>query len=129
MIPFSSPSIAGESGEIVALMLFGERDPAPVELGHNGAGKFHSDVWALRYTPPAKDSDAGVDIAAGFSFERVQDGNEAHSGGEERPQPRGWFGADVWEDADGAGRVVVFGGLNGENARLGDLWLGQLSKN
>ncbi|KAJ9107311.1 hypothetical protein QFC21_000761 [Naganishia friedmannii] len=130
LIPFPSSSTTRESGDIVALMLFGERDPAPVELGHNGAGKFHSDVWALRYTPsPAdKDSNAQADIADGFSFQRVHMGHEAHPDGEERPEPRGWFGADLWTDGDGAGRVVVFGGLNGKNERLGDLWLGKLKQ-
>ncbi|KAJ9123410.1 hypothetical protein QFC22_001612 [Naganishia vaughanmartiniae] len=130
LIPFSFQSTISKAGNIVALMLFGERDPAPVELGHNGAGKFHSDVWALRYTPPLADKDdfKGVDGVAGFSFERVRDERGVQSDTMVTPEPRGWFGADICEDAGGDKQVVVLGGLNGKNQRLGDLWLGELTE-
>lgn len=105
------PYACANDASIVALMFFGERDPAPVELGHNGAGKFHEDVWALRYEPTGE-------LERGFAFERVQVEGEA-------PEPRGWFGAGVWRE-EGRERAVVYGGLNGKNERLGDLWIAQV---
>ena len=43
-------------------------------------------------------------------------------GGGERPVARGWFGADVVRGGEKEG-VVLQGGLDGSNARLGDVWL------
>lgn len=91
---------------IVAVMLFGERDPAPVELGHNGAGKFHDDSWAVRYEN------------GGFKFDRLEQKGDS-------PEPRGWFGSGAWKDGEKT-KVVVQGGLNGKNERLGDLWIGEI---
>ncbi|GHJ85953.1 hypothetical protein NliqN6_2355 [Naganishia liquefaciens] len=114
LVPYTSST----DPHLVALMLFGERDPAPVELGHNGAGKFHEDVWALRYLPPAEGAGEGEDVARGFSFVRIPaEGNT--------PEPRGWFGAGVWREGERE-RAVVLGGLNGKNERLGDLWIAEV---
>lgn len=77
------------------VMLHGERDPAPVALGHDGAGKFHSDVWVH--------GDKGWEEATSET---------------EGPQSRGWFASAVWND-----KIVVSGGLNGQNERLNDLFL------
>lgn len=107
MVPYTSAS----DPTVIGLVLFGERDPAPVELGHNGAGKFHDDVWAVRYTGDA--------LNEGFSFERL------NQKGDEKPEPRGWFGSGVWKDGTRM-KVVVQGGLNGKNERLGDLWIGEI---
>lgn len=109
LVPFTSAA----DPSLVALMFFGERDPAPVELGHDGAGKFHDDVWALRYVPE-KGS------LSGFSFEEIKAEGEA-------PEPRGWFAAGVWRDGS-RDRAVVYGGLNGKNERLGDLWIADINK-
>ncbi|KAI5449743.1 hypothetical protein NCC49_004108 [Naganishia albida] len=102
LVPYASPT----DPSIVAVMMFGERDPAPVELGHNGAGKFHDDVWAVRYENE------------GFKFERLEQNGDL-------PEARGWFGSDVWVDGKTI-KVVVQGGLNGKNERLGDLWIGEV---
>jgi hypothetical protein len=88
-------------------MFFGERDPAPVELGHNGAGKFHDDVWGLRYGP-----------SGSFSFEKVVAKGDT-------PEARGWFDAGTWREGSRE-RAVVYGGLNGKNERLGDLWVAEV---
>lgn len=102
LVPYASPT----DPSIVAVMMFGERDPAPVELGHNGAGKFHDDVWAVRYQDE------------GFKFERLEQNGDL-------PEARGWFGSGVWADGKTT-KVVVQGGLNGKNERLGDLWIGEV---
>lgn len=85
-------------GRTFLVTLFGERDPS--SLGHQGAGKMLGDVWAF-------------DVES-----RVW--TEVRQSGDARPVPRGWFAADVWDDHR---RVVVQGGLDESNARLGDLWV------
>ncbi|KDR71239.1 hypothetical protein GALMADRAFT_127176 [Galerina marginata CBS 339.88] len=91
-----------KGSDLVAVMFGGERDPAPAELGHDGAGFFRSDVWGLKYGANGE-----------WSWERavVKD--------EDVPQERGWFAADVTEN----GEIVVQGGLNEKNERIGDAWV------
>lgn len=84
------------------LTLFGERDPS--NLGHAGAGKMLSDVWAW-------------DVK-GEAWTRVE------NTGLESPECRGWFAADLLGDHS----VVVQGGLNEANERLGDVWVGKLEQ-
>jgi len=80
--------------------LFGESDPS--SLGHMGAGKMLSDAWAFSL------EDASWSLISAQSAER--------------PNGRGWFGADTVE-IDGREAVVVVGGLGEANERLGDVWL------
>ncbi|KAJ6628484.1 hypothetical protein B0H10DRAFT_1990117 [Mycena sp. CBHHK59/15] len=110
----SSPS----AGHIVALLLFGERGPAPAHLGHLGAGQFHRDAWALLAAP----SVVAEGNEHGFVFSELAQEGAAGSG---IPEARGWFAAD-WEEGAQGGRVVVQGGLNDQNDRLGDVWLGRI---
>ncbi|RDW68793.1 Kelch repeat protein [Aspergillus mulundensis] len=84
------------NGKPSLITLFGEHDPSA--LGHQGAGKMLSDVWAF-------------DIAA-------QKWTEVAVEGEATPA-RGWFDADVL----GESGIVVHGGLAESNERLGDVWL------
>lgn len=80
--------------------LFGESDPS--SLGHQGAGKMLSDVWAYsldegkwsQLTPQAEDT----------------------------PDARGWFDADVLS-FNGKESIAVAGGLGESNERLSDLWV------
>jgi hypothetical protein len=99
---------------VIALLLFGELDPAPVELGHDGAGKFSNDVWAL-VCPNGSDPERFEN----FHWLRVSGDGEG-----EWPEARGWFGASAWAD----GKVIVVGGLNGRNERLGDSWILEVSE-
>ncbi|KAF4501644.1 kelch repeat-containing [Fusarium agapanthi] len=80
--------------------MFGERDPSA--LGHAGAGKMLSDVWAF-------------DIE-GRTWERVEIGDDG-------PVARGWFDADSGRDKDGKDAVIIHGGLGEDNQRLGDVWI------
>ncbi|KAJ7491845.1 kelch repeat protein [Mycena galericulata] len=117
LVPVSPPITLPDSGYLVGVMLFGERGPAPAHLGHLGAGQFHNDAWALICKPSAV-SDTNED---GFVFTELK--QEGKGGGV--PEARGWFAAD-WEQGDQGGHVVVQGGLNDANTRLGDVWLGKL---
>ncbi|KAF2459150.1 hypothetical protein BDY21DRAFT_283006 [Lineolata rhizophorae] len=92
-------------GREVLVALGGERDPSAA--GHAGAGRFHGDVWAF-------------DVEGGGWEEVVVEGGEG-------PGKRGWFAADVVREEDGGvgARIVVAGGLDEENRRLGDVWVGE----
>ena len=84
-------------------MFCGEGVPAPKELGHDGAGVFLSDVWGLKWS-----------VGGNWSWEKAtlkENGNV--------PQPRGWFAKDITEN----GEIVMQGGLNEKNERLGDAWV------
>lgn len=83
-------------GRPFLITLFGERDPS--SLGHQGAGKMLSDVWAF-------------DVESKRWEEVVLQGDEL-------PLARGWFDADVV----GTSSIVVHGGLGESNDRLGDVW-------
>ncbi|GAA5874721.1 hypothetical protein JCM16303_002963 [Sporobolomyces ruberrimus] len=94
-----------EGKSVVAVLALGEREGAPAELGHNGAGCFHDDAWALLATREAQPK---------FTWARL----ESSSRSEGAPKARGWLPA-----ARVAGAKVVFqGGLNEKNERLGDAW-------
>ncbi|RHZ55083.1 hypothetical protein CDV55_102501 [Aspergillus turcosus] len=84
-------------GRVSLVTLFGERDPSA--LGHQGAGKMLDDVWVF-------------DVEE-RSWRRVD------AQGAETPCARGWFAADV----HGESAVVVQGGLDESNGRLGDVWI------
>lgn len=82
--------------------LFGERDPS--SLGHAGAGKMLSDVWAW-------------DVGSA-NWEKIEVSQEKPV-----PAARGWFDADVSKTGeDMRAVIVVHGGLSEENARLDDIW-------
>ncbi|KAH7137342.1 kelch repeat protein [Dactylonectria estremocensis] len=87
------------SGRDILVTMFGERDPS--SLGHAGAGKMLSDVWA-------------------FDLER-QNWSKVEARGDELPAPRGWFDADSLKQA-GGDAIIVHGGLAEDNSRLGDMW-------
>lgn len=79
------------------LTLFGEGNPSPTG-GHDAAGNFWGDVWAFNLGT--------------FKWEEVEQGDE------DRPGERGWFAS-----AEAAEGVVLWGGLNAKNERMGDGWV------
>lgn len=81
------------------ITLFGERDPST--LGHQGAGKMLSDVWAFDINDEKWEK---VDVQGGE--------------GDGVPLARGWFDADVINSST----ILVHGGLGESNERLGDSW-------
>ncbi|KAL4875668.1 hypothetical protein BJY04DRAFT_154121 [Aspergillus karnatakaensis] len=89
-------------GKPYLVTMFGEHDPS--SLGHQGAGKMLSDVWAF-------------DIQSSVWTKVVIDGEDGNT-----PPARGWFDADVLGTAESSS-IVVHGGLAESNDRLGDVWL------
>ena len=88
------------NGKTFLVTMFDERDPSA--LGHAGAGKMLSDIWAW-------------DVELG-QYEKVEVG-------EDMPEPRGWFHADASVSRDvGNDSIIVHGGLSESNTRLGDVW-------
>lgn len=85
-------------GRSFLVTMFGECDPS--SLGHAGAGKMLSDVWAF-----------DVDEKYWVELEAAGD----------MPAARGWFDADVFR-GDGQDAIIVHGGLAEDNSRLGDIW-------
>ena len=79
--------------------LFGERDPS--NLGHDGAGKMLADAWMW-------------DVER-EEWEKIE--SEGH-----KPRARGWFAADKIQGEHGTDSIVVHGGLDENNERLGDFW-------
>jgi hypothetical protein len=55
---------------------------------------------------------------------KCEDWTRVENTGAESPEPRGWFAADLLGDDT----VVVQGGLNEGNERLGDVWVGKLGQ-
>ncbi|KAM0240265.1 hypothetical protein ACHAPO_002161 [Fusarium lateritium] len=110
-IPYTPDGIQGPEARSVSTLLplliqdksylltmFGERDPS--SLGHAGAGKMLSDVWAF-----------AIETSMWL---KVETGDE--------PSARGWFDADIVKGEDAMDGVVVHGGLGEDNERLGDIW-------
>lgn len=85
-------------GKTYLVTMFGECDPS--SLGHAGAGKMLSDVWA-------------------FDVDGQEWGRVETAGGS--PAPRGWFDADAVRGGSNDA-IIVHGGLAEDNSRLGDVW-------
>jgi hypothetical protein len=81
---------------------FGEGRPSPTG-GHDSAGNFWGDVWV--FSP----------LTEKWSEVVIESDGESGDG----PGERGWFASDV----DEKGRVVLWGGIDGRNERLGDGWV------
>jgi len=77
-------------------LVFGGEQVAS-DLGHEGAGKFTDDLFALD--------------TASLEWSKLEPGPG--------PCPRGWTGMAC---PDGEARAVLFGGLDDANTRLGDAW-------
>ena len=89
------------NGSTSLITLFGESDPS--SLGHQGAGKMLSDIWA-------------------YSLESKTWSEISVKSSEPAPDARGWFDADV-VSLEGKEGVAVSGGLGESNERLNDLWV------
>jgi hypothetical protein len=107
LLPIRPQPTETQEGQVVGIMLFGERGPAPAHLGHLGAGAFHSDAWAL----VANARGQGM-----LSFQEIKREGEG-------PEARGWFAAHAY----GQDKFVVNGGLREGNERLADTWFGEVN--
>ncbi|KAI0783334.1 hypothetical protein C8Q75DRAFT_795498 [Abortiporus biennis] len=112
---FSSPAPASplhDDSQVKAILYHGEKDAS--SLGHAGAGVFWDDVWVLSHD----NSLDSLSITEGWSWKRLE------VVGDEKPEGRGWFPPSVWKDEETQkDRVVMFGGLVGNNERKGELWV------
>ena len=116
-------------GRNYILCLMGEKHPS--SMGAEGAGEFWDDVWAFQVQPTgmtgaslkdatrqlvgtktAENSWAPVDVP---EFSKTE-------GKAENPGPRGYFASAHDEDFDKM-TVVLWGGVNANNERLGDGWI------
>jgi hypothetical protein len=101
------------------LIVGGERTAS--NAGHEAAGKFLGDVWALPL--PVTAATHGDQGTTEVQPEPVTVQLAQAEGGDSMMSPRGWFASDVFQDIDGASGFVLWGGLDEGNERLGDGWL------
>ncbi|KAL2190858.1 hypothetical protein L209DRAFT_747211 [Thermothelomyces heterothallicus CBS 203.75] len=134
---FNGASVAGleavtvGGGREYLVLMFGEREASGV--GHAGAGRFWDDVWAFQVPPEdmslASVADTALSVVGRKSGEgtwtRVrlgphdEDEDDASADG---PGPRGWIATAPMGELEENG-IVVFGGLDERNRRLGDGWI------
>ncbi|EFJ44314.1 kelch repeat protein [Volvox carteri f. nagariensis] len=99
----------GECGHRnVVLVYGGEVDPS--DKGHDGAGDFCSSL--VEFGSGARACGGGEGKGHGAGWRVMEAGGDS-------PGPRGWFASATTSD----GRLVIHGGLDGNNERLGDLYV------
>ena len=133
-----APMSTGQ-GRHYLLILGGERDPSTA--GHAGAGKFLDDVWSFQLKPEGGTAAAVKDATRQFIMKKDTGEAEVHEvryydaegtmiqEGQRRSWgPRGWFACDVAQDVGGeaGGTIILWGGVNESNERLGDGWILQI---
>ncbi|KAK4122356.1 galactose oxidase [Parathielavia appendiculata] len=117
-------------GREYLVLMFGEREASGV--GHAGAGRFWDDVWAFQVPAQGMSLASVADTAFSVvgkksgegSWTRVQMGphDDEDDASAEGPGPRGWTATAPMGELEENG-IVVFGGLNEGNQRLGDGWI------
>lgn len=127
-------TIGGVGGREYLILLLGERDPS--DSGHEAAGKFWDDIWAYEL-PRATAASSVMGIfnrgrSGSKGQERPVEGKwfrvetEAYDDEDDAaaqgPGPRGWFATAHMGQLEERG-IVVWGGLDGANKRLGDGWI------
>ncbi|KAK0720552.1 hypothetical protein B0H67DRAFT_662956 [Lasiosphaeris hirsuta] len=127
---FQAVSVGG--GRDYLVLMLGEREPSGA--GHESAGGFWDDVWAFQVPGhhgggvTAGGLANSVLLAVGRKsgegrWARVEmgphdDEDDESAGG---PGARGWFASATMEDVEEG--IVLWGGLDGGNRRLGDGWI------
>ncbi|WWD03412.1 hypothetical protein V865_001464 [Kwoniella europaea PYCC6329] len=81
------------------IIIGGEGKPSTTG-GHDSAGNFWDDIWS--FDPTAE--------------------RWSKLAPKEQMEARGWFASDVTND----GEIIIWGGINSMNERLGDGWIGRL---
>lgn len=121
-------------GRNYLLVIGGETSPS--NKGHEGAGKFLDDVWTFQLKPEGmtfsavKDATRGVLMNKDTGEAQVKEVKYYDSEGiliqesQSRPMKgRGWFASAAMGDVGGGAAVVVHGGVEEGNERLGDGWI------
>ncbi|KAL3424559.1 Nitrile-specifier protein 5 [Phlyctema vagabunda] len=119
-------------GREYLVLLLGERDPS--SQGHDGAGKFWSDVWVFQSPPQGmtgaslkdatwqalgRETGEGIWSQAAVADAEGKEGEDIH---QLVPGERGWFACDSMGDLD-VGGIVLWGGLNRKNEREDNGWI------
>ncbi|KAK4104080.1 hypothetical protein N658DRAFT_514078 [Parathielavia hyrcaniae] len=117
-------------GREYLVLMFGEREASGA--GHAGAGRFWDDVWAFQVPAEGMSLASVADTAFSVvgkksgegSWTRVQMGphDDEDDASAEGPGPRGWIATAPVGELEENG-IVVFGGLDEGNRRLGDGWI------
>ncbi|KAK8083576.1 hypothetical protein PG996_002357 [Apiospora saccharicola] len=125
--------VLGSQGREYLLLLMGER--APTADGHEAAGAFWDDVWAYQVPPQGMTAASFADAALRLAGRKTGEGrwtrvtpgpyDDEVDMDIEGPGARGWFAAANMGDLEEGG-VVLFGGKNEANQRLGDGWIFRL---
>ncbi|MCJ1409967.1 hypothetical protein MMC19_004051 [Ptychographa xylographoides] len=117
------------SGRNYLILFLGERDAS--SKGHEGAGKFWDDVWAFQLRPTGMTAASLKDATRFLVGAKSSEDTWAQveipeatmtEGQKEHPGERGWFACAQSQDFDAAS-VIIHGGVNGNNQRLGDCWV------
>ena len=126
--------IGGVGGREYLILLLGERDPS--NAGHEAAGKFWDDIWAYELPKAGAASSVMGMFGRGRSGSKGQEKpaegkwfrveteayDDEDDAAAEGPGPRGWFATAHMGQLEERG-IVVWGGLDGANKRLGDGWI------
>ena len=116
-------------GRHYLLLFLGERLPSA--SGHDGAGKFWSDVWSFQLKPEGMTAASFKDATRWLVGAKTAEGSWARvdvpessmtEGNKDHPGPRGWFASSQGQDLDPAS-VVLWGGVQEDNQRAGDGWI------
>ncbi|KAK3301255.1 uncharacterized protein B0H64DRAFT_383054 [Chaetomium fimeti] len=116
-------------GREYLVLMFGEREASGA--GHEAAGRFWDDVWAFQVPSEGMSLASVADTAFSVvgrkngegSWTKVETGphDDEDDASAEGPGPRGWVASATMGELENG--IVVFGGLNEGNRRLGDGWI------
>jgi hypothetical protein len=128
--------VQGGGGREYLVLLCGERAPSSGGGGgggggHEAAGNFWDDAWAFQVPPEARSTASFTGSVWHAMGRKTGEGkwtrltmgpyDEDEGMDAQGPGPRGWFATASMNDLEGG--VVLFGGLNDRNRRLGDGWI------
>ena len=116
-------------GRNFLLLFLGERTSS--SKGHDGAGAFWGDVWSYQLRPDGMTAASFKDATR--QLVGAKTGEDSWSqveipeatmleGLREHPGERGWFAYAQGQDIDQTS-IILWGGINGKNERLGDGWM------
>ncbi|KAK3945972.1 nitrile-specifier protein 2 [Diplogelasinospora grovesii] len=121
-------------GREYLVLFLGERDPS--EAGHAAAGKFWDDVWAFQVPAQSNTAASLTDTVLSAVGRKSGEGkwtkvemgprDDEDDASAEGPGRRGWIASAPMGELEENG-IVVWGGLNGDNQRLGDGWILRLA--
>ncbi|KAI6092326.1 hypothetical protein F4821DRAFT_225394 [Hypoxylon rubiginosum] len=125
--------VLGGGGREYLVLMLGERTPS--NDGHAAAGSFHNDIWTFQVPPEGMSAASFRDAVFQAVGRKTGEGKwtrvAAHPYDDEDaldargPGARGWLASAPLGDLE-ENAILVFGGLNENNERLGDGWIFRL---